>query len=232
MLEAPERVRRPIPLGSEGLPMPRNPRFDLKLDSPGLLERQWLEPGERLIDWIPQWKLPVLEGVPRPWWTADQVLWRIAKTLGWIVGSVFILIVLAFLADGLSGASVDGGSGQKVKGPNVVLHGKGRDSVMGRMVTPALRYRGLWVFTNRRIAFIAVEGRTYGKFLSGSGDPSEFAEPVPISTVIEVRDTHYEYDGEVDRLRRTRLLRRYQPAGVYRRIAFSDGSGVDLRRYR
>jgi hypothetical protein len=201
-----------------------------------MLERQWLEPGERTIDWIPQWKLPVFDGVPRPSWTADQVLRRVAKvlwlTLAWIAGSVVLLIVLAFLADGLSGASVNGPGGKKVKGPDVVLRGQGRESVMGRLVTPAMRCRGLWVFTNRRIAFIAVEGRTYGKILSGNGDPSEFTGPVPIRTVIEVREPDYEFEGDVDRLRRTRILRRFKPAGVYRRISFADGSGVDLRRYR
>lgn len=217
--------------------MPRNPRFDLKLDSPGLLERQWLEPGEKTIDWIPQWKLPVFEGFPRPPWTAEQVWRRIGKVAGltllWIVGSVVLLAVLAILADGMSGASLDGGSGnKKSKGPNVVLRGQGRESVMARMVTPALRCRGLRVLTNRRIAFIAVEGRTYGKFLSGSGKPSEFTEPVPIRTLFEARGAQYRYDSEVDRLRRTRILRRFKPAGVYRRISFSDGSGIDLRRYR
>jgi hypothetical protein len=216
--------------------MPRNPRFDLQLDSPGLLERQWLEPGERTIDWIPQWKLPEFEGVPRPPWTAEQVLRRVAKvvalTLAWIVGSVVLLAVLAILSDGLSGGSADGSGRPKLKGPDVVLRGKGRGSVMGRLVTPELRCRGLWVFTDRRIAFVAVEGRTYGRFLSGSGSPSTFTEPVPIRTLFEVRDTQYEYEGEVDRLRRTRILRRFKPAGVYRRIAFADGSGIDLRRYR
>ncbi|MEU5155345.1 hypothetical protein [Glycomyces sp. NPDC021274] len=215
--------------------MPRNPRFDLQLDSPGLLERQWLEPGEKTVDWIPQWKLPEFEGVPRPPWTIEQVLRRVAKvlwlTLVWVVGSVVLLIVLAILADGLSGADA-GGSGKKVKGPNVVLRGKGRDSVMGRLITPELRCRGLWVFTNRRIAFVAVDGRTHGKLLSGSGDPSTFTEPVPIRTLFEVRDPQYRYEGEVDRLRRTRILRRFKPAGVYRRITFADGSGIDLRRYR
>lgn len=216
--------------------MPRNPRFDLKLDSPGMLERQWLEPGERTIDWVPMWKAPVCEGVPKPPWTADQVLRRIAKamwlTLAWIVGSVVLLIVLAFLADGLSSASVGGPEGRKVKGPDVVLRGQGRESVTGRLVTPALRSRGLWVFTNRRIAFVAVEGRTHGRFLSGNGDPGEFPEPVPIRTVIEVREPNYRFEGDVDRVRRTRILRRSKPAGVYRRISFPDGSGIDLRRYR
>jgi hypothetical protein len=216
--------------------MPRTPRFDLTLDSPGMLERQWLEPGERTIDWIPQWKLPAFDGVPKPPWTIDQVLRRVAKviwlTLAWIVGSVVLLIVLAYLADGLSVASASGPEGKKVKGPDVVLRGQGRQSVMGRLVTPALRCRGLWVFTNRRIAFIAVGGRTYGRILSGKGDPSEFTVPVPISTVIEVREPDYEFEGDVDRQRRIRILRRLKPAGVYRRISFADGSGVDLRRYR
>jgi hypothetical protein len=216
--------------------MPRNPRFDLKLDSPGMLERQWLEPGERTVDWIPMWKLPAFEGMPKPPWTADQVMRRIAKvmwlTLAWIVGSVVLLIVLAFLADGLSGASGGGSGRRKVKGPDVVLRGQGRESVMGRLVTPALRGRGLWVFTNRRIAFVAVEGRTHGRFLSGNGEPGVFAEPVPIRTVIEVREPDYRFEGDVDRVRKTRILRRSKPAGVYRRISFPDGSGIDLRRYR
>jgi len=201
-----------------------------------MLERQWLEPGERTVDWIPMWKLPAFEGMPKPPWTSGQVMRRIAKvmwlTLAWIVGSVVLLIVLAFLADGLSGASGGGSGRRKVKGPDVVLRGQGRESVMGRLVTPALRCRGLWVFTNRRIAFVAVEGRTHGRFLSGNGDPSEFAEPVPIRTVIEVREPDYRFEGDVDRVRKTRILRRSKPAGVYRRITFSDGSGIDLRRYR
>lgn len=216
--------------------MPRTPRFDLMLDSKGMLERQWLEPEERLIDWIPQWKLPVFDGIPKPNWTPEQVVRRTAKvawlSLAWIVGSVVMLIVLSFIAEGLSGADGGSGSGKKLKGPNVVLRGQGRESEMGRMVTPGLRERGLWVFTNRRLAFVMVEGRTYGKFLSGSGKTSEFDQPVPVRTVLEVRDKHYEFEGDVDRLRRTRILRRFKPAGVYRRITFADGSGVDLRRYR
>jgi hypothetical protein len=215
--------------------MPRTPRFDLKLDSERMLERQWLEAGERLIDWVPQWTLPVLEGVPRPPWTFEQVVRRLAKvlwlTLAWIAGSVVLLIVLAAIGDGFSAGGGDSSS-RKLKGPNVVLRGQGRDSVMGRLVTPALRGRGLWVFTDRRFAFVVVDGRTHGKFLSGSGNPSEFAEPVPIRTLIEVRDTKYVFEGDVDRLRRTRILRRFKPAGVYRRISFVDGSGADLRRYR
>lgn len=160
------------PPGSEGLPMPRTPKFDLKLDSPGMLERQWLESGERVIDWIPQWKLSSFDGIPRPPWTFEQAARRIAKvlwlTLAWILGSVAILIVLVIISNGLSGASRDGGSsGRKQKGPNVVLRGKGRQSIMGRMVTPALRCRGLWVFTNRRIAFAdgsSVDLRRYRKW--------------------------------------------------------------------
>lgn len=214
--------------------MPRNPRFDLKLDSRGMLERQWLEPDERLIDWIPMWKLPVFDGIPKPPWTFEQIAWRVARVLwltaAWIVGSVVMVILFAPLLEGFSGGG--GSSSEKVKGPNVVLRGEGRESVLGRMVTPALRARGLWVFTDRRIAFIAVEGRTYGRLLSGSGEANEFGEPVPIRTVIEVCEPHYQYEGEVDRLRRTRILRRFKPAGVYRRIGFADGSSVDLRRYR
>lgn len=214
--------------------MPRTPRFDLQLDSQAMLERQWLEPGETLIDWIPLWKFPTLEGIPKPPWSFEQIVLRIAKilwlTLAWILGSVVLLLILAAIGDGFNAGGGDASS--KIKGPNVVLRGQGRESVMGRMVTPELRSRGLWVFTNRRLAFVKVESRTYGKFLSGSGKPSEFPEPVPIRTVLEVRDTNYTYEGEVDRFRRTRFLRRFKPAGVYRRINFADGSGVDLRRYR
>ncbi|THV30100.1 hypothetical protein [Glycomyces paridis] len=215
--------------------MSRTPRFDLKLDGPVMLERQWLEPGERLIEWAPVWRLPELDGIAKPPWTSEQVARRVWKvvwlTLAWVLGSVVLLIVLAIIGDGLSGASADGPSGKR-KGPNVVLRGGGGDSIMGRLVTPALRCRGVWAFTNRRIAFVEVTGRTYGRFLSGSGEPSDFEGPWPVRTLVEVREGGYEYEGAVDRMRCTRILRRFKPAGVYRRITFADGSGVDLRKRR
>jgi len=47
--------------------------------------------------------------------------------------------------------------------------------------------------------------------------------------VLEIPREQYAYD-EDHRFRKTRMLRRTKPAGLYRRITLADGSGVDLRR--
>ncbi|SDL32006.1 hypothetical protein SAMN05216298_3395 [Glycomyces sambucus] len=210
-----------------------DPAVDLTRDAARVLGAGWLEPDERLIEAAAVWRLPALDGIPKPPWPADQLGARILKTTGlvllWIVGSVVVLIVLIVLADGLGGGGGESGS-PKTKGPAVVLHGKGRDSLAGRLVTPGLRRRGWWVFTNRRVAFVAPRGRVSGRFWSGSGPEQEFPGPVPVDTVAEVRDSAYTYEGDVDRVRRTRILRRSKPAGLYKRVRFADGSGIDFRR--
>ncbi|MFB9658534.1 hypothetical protein ACFQS3_20055 [Glycomyces mayteni] len=211
----------------------RPPKVDLKVDAKWVLNANWVRPDERLLEWAPVWKLPVMEGLPRPRMPLGQALQRIGKTIGlvllWTVGSVVMLIVLAFVADGLSGASVGGGGKTKrVKGPGVVLHGDGRASMMGRLVTPALRRKGWWVLSDQRVAFVAVK-RCYTKFLSGTGTEKKIDGPVPLETVLEIPRERYAYD-EDHRYRKTAILRRTKPAGLYRRISLADGSGVDLRR--
>jgi hypothetical protein len=209
----------------------KDPAVDLTRDAQRLLGAGWLEPGERLIEATPVWRLPALEGIPKPPWPSlgKRVAKVVGLTLLWIVGSVVVLIVLLLLADGLGGGGGESGS-TRTKGPAIVLHGKGRDSLAGRLVTPAIRRRGWWVFTNRRVAFVAPRGRVSAKFWSGSGPENEFTGPVPLDTAAEVRDTAYTYEGDVDRVRRTRILGRRKPAGLYKRIRFADGSGIDFRR--
>ncbi|GAA1660764.1 hypothetical protein GCM10009830_02320 [Glycomyces endophyticus] len=213
--------------------MAKDPAVDLTRDAQRVLGAGWLEPDERLIEAAPVWGLPALDGVPKPPWPADQLGRRAVKVVGltllWIAGSVVVLIVLLVLADGMGGGGGESGS-TRTKGPAVVLHGRGRESLAGRLATPALRRRGWWVFTNRRVAFVAPRGKVAAKFWSGSGPENEFAGPVPVDTVAEVRDTAYTYEGDVDRVRRTRFLRRRKPAGLYKRVRFADGSGVDFRR--
>ncbi|RRR99452.1 hypothetical protein [Glycomyces terrestris] len=212
--------------------MANRPRLDLTRDAPRVLQH-WLRPDERLIEAAPVWGLPALDGIPKPPLTGDQLGRRTLKVVGltllWIVGSVVVLIVLVLLADGLGGGGGESG-GTRTKGPAVVLHGKGSGSVAGRLVTPALRRRGWWVFTNRRVAFVAPTGPSHAKFWSGSGPETELDGPVPVATVVEVGDTAYTYEGDVDRVRHTRILRRRKPAGLYKRVRFADGSGIDFRR--
>lgn len=209
--------------------MASGPVLDLARDAERVLAAGWLEPGERILEWTPSWKLPAAEGIPKPPWPSLPK--RIAEVAGlvllWIAGSVVVLVLFLLLADGLSGG--EDGSGKRARGPAVVLHGKGSGSAMGRLAVPGLRRRGWWVFTNRRIAFVAPDARSHAKFWSGSGPETELDGPVPLDTVLQVREGGYTCD-EAHRTRTTRILRRTKPAGLYRRILFGDGSGIDLRR--
>lgn len=210
----------------------RPSKLDLKRDAQRVLQEHWLRPGERLLEAVPVWKLPALDGIPNPGWTAGQLAKQVVKVVGlallWIVFSVLIAIVFVALADGITGSGGDSGKPKRIKGPGVVLRGEGEGSAMGRLVTPALRRRGWWVLTDRRVAFVAVQ-RSYGKFWSGSGPETKIDGPVPLETVLEIPRQQYAYD-EDHRYRKTRILRRTKPAGLYRRITLADGSGVDLRR--
>ncbi|MEU6246664.1 hypothetical protein [Glycomyces sp. NPDC047010] len=211
--------------------MTRPPKLDLKRDAKRVLQENWLHPGERLLEPVPVWKLPALDGVPAPPWSAAQLAKQVAKTVGlvllWVVFSVVVAIVFVALAEGITGGGSSGKT-KRIKGPGVVLRGSGAGSMMARLVTPALRRKGWWVLTDRRLAFVAV-GRSYTKFWSGSGPETKIDGPVPLETVLEIPRDRYTYD-EDHRFRKTRILRRTKPAGLYRRISLADGSGVDLRR--
>lgn len=209
----------------------RPPKLDLKRDAKRVLEANWLRPDERLIEATPVWGLPALDGIPKPPWRAGQfakaALRITGSTLMWIAGSVIVLVALAAVADGLGGGG--GGNGKRLKGPAMILHGDGRDSLAGRLVTPDLRRRGWWVFTNRRVAFVAPR-RSHAKIWSGAGPETKISGPVPLETVVEVPDDRYTYEGDLHRMRRTRILRRVKPAGLYKRVRLADGSGIDFRR--
>lgn len=206
------------------------PVFDLKRDSIAFLRGQWLEEGEAIVAWTPVWRLPRLNGIPAPGVPLGHAL-RVTARIAAKAPLYAIIGLFVLWALGESGGG-GGGGGSKVKGPAVVLRGQGRDSMAGRLVTPALRARGLWILTDRRLAFVAIRGWVYSKTFSN--DPSTEDEerelpPVPHDTVFYARSGAHRYEGTLSRTRRTRFLKREKPAGRYHVVTFPDGSTVELR---
>lgn len=205
--------------------------FDLKRDSIALLRGQWLEEGESVVAWTPVWRLPRLDGIPAPAVPVGHAL-RVTARIAAKLPLYAIIGIFALWALGESGGGTASVGGGGAKGPAVVVRGQGRDSMAGRLVTPALRARGIWVLTDRRLAFVAIRGWVYSKAFSN--DPSTEEEkrrlpPVPHDTVFYARSGAYRYEGKIKRTRRTRLTRREKPAGRYHVVAFPDGSTVELR---
>ncbi|WP_026928593.1 hypothetical protein [Glycomyces tenuis] len=213
--------------------MGRTPTFDLKRDARRALERGWLREGERLVEQVPVWRLPQLRGIPKP----PLTFGRIARSTGRFIVRLplyAVIGVLALAVLGEAGGDValrDSTSGPKR--PAVVISGNGRESIAGRLVTAALRNRGIWVLTDRRLAFLTVRGRTYSKFFSSDPTPQDSPEDSNVQalleTVIEIPGGAYRYAGKVDGMRTTRITRRAKPTGVYHRVAFEDGSTIELR---
>jgi len=208
------------------------PVFDLKRDSIALLRGQWLEEGESVVAWTPVWRLPRLDGIPAPGIPVEHALRVTARVLAkaplYAILGVFVLWALGEAGGGNASA----GGGSAAKGPAVVIRGQGRDSLTGRLVTPALRARGLWVLTDRRLAFVAIRGWVYSKTFSNdpeTGDEERRLPPVAHDTVFYARSRAYRYEGLLKRTRRTRLTRREKPAGRYHIVTFTDGSTVELR---
>lgn len=211
--------------------MTRPGTFDLLRDSRTLLEREWLRPQERLRKHAPTWRLVRFEGIPRPRPTAAQAAMAVGRFIVRIPLYLFLawIIVLAMESGG--------GDLEKPRRrtPMVIVWGQGRDSRAGSLATPALRRRGIWALTDRRLAFLAVRARTSSKLFSteplrGNDAHAEY-RPVPIETVAEFPADEWRYEGTVERTRTT-LRGRVKPVGRYHRIVFADGSGVDLFRYR
>lgn len=204
--------------------MGRTPAFDLKRDGKAMLREQWLVPGERLRGYVPVWKIVELDGIPKPAPTVDQVA---RKTL-FVISRIPIYLLIAWL---LALAGDAGGAGSSRRRPPVVIWGDGARSLAGRMVTSALRSRGIWVLTERRMAFLRIRGRTYSKLFSSDpegGDKAEPLPPVPVEAVVEIPSTEWRYEGVVERTRRRRLTGRTRIVGRYHRIVFPDGSGLDV----
>lgn len=214
--------------------------FDLKRDSYALLRFQWLEADEKLIAWTPVWKMPRLSGIPRPPMPLSYVLARIGGFL-WRAPLFLILAALALYALGEAGGGGDlggGGGGSKKyrKGPPVLIRGEGANSEAGRLVTHALRSRGIWVLTDRRLAFVTVRGRTCSRLTSAEATPEDRRRrpesPVPVDDRVEVRADRFQRVLAREVRLRTRLLRRTVTVGVYDSAVFPDGSGVAFRRTR
>lgn len=203
--------------------------FDLKRDTVAMLRGQWLEEGESIVAWTPVWRLPALDGIPAPAVPLGHAL-RVTARIVAKTPLYAIIGVFALWALGESGGDIGSGGS---KGPAVVIRGSGRDSMAGRLVTSALRARGVWVLTDRRLAFVAIGGWVYSKAFSSNPSPSETERslpPVPHETVFYARSGAYQYDGVRRRTRQTRLTRREKPAGHYHVVSFTDGSTVELRR--
>lgn len=211
--------------------MARQAVFDLRGDSRRMMEHQWLQEGEWLREYVPTWRLVRFEGLPRPYPTAGQA-WA---AIGRFVVRIPLYLVLVFFIVMLMSEGGGEPSGSGRKGPPVVVWGEGLQCRAGSLAVPALRRRGVWALTDRRVAFLGIRGRTYSKLFSSNPEPDAEAEeyrPVRVETVAEFPVGEWSYEGTVERTRRTRVLKRVKPAGPYHRIVFADGSGIDIRKRR
>ncbi|WP_100446268.1 hypothetical protein [Glycomyces xiaoerkulensis] len=196
-----------------------SPAFDLRRDGERMLHRQWLRPGEHLVAQVPLWGLPHLDGVPRPPRTRSQ-RWSLLRRilLGW--PKYLVLGVLAaVMADGFTPG------GGTAKGPPVMIKG-GPGTEAASLVSPALRDRGIWVLTDRRLAFVTVRGRTYSRVFSTDpepGEPDRPHRPVPIETPASAPADRFRHEGKRAETKGGKA------AGVYDRVVFGDGSTVALR---
>lgn len=197
----------------------RGSTVDLRRDGEAILRGQWLQPGERLIAHVPVWRLPYLEGIPKPRRTGEQIRAALVRgLLGW-PKYLLIGVFMIFMAEGIT-------PGGERKGPPVMIKGPGPGSDAGRIVGPALRGRGLWALSDRRLAFVVIRGRTYAQLFSSDpqrGSTDEPHRPVPIETVFAVTADRFRREGKVESVKGTK------PVGTYERIVLADGSSVELR---
>jgi len=202
--------------------------FDLGRDSKTLLSEQWLEEGEWLRACVPTWSLARFEGVPKPHPTAGQAWAAVGRFLLRIPVYLFVAwIALLFME---SGADLEA---PKRGRPAAFVWGGGRDSQAGSFATPALRRRGIWVLTDRRVAFLGVRARTTSRLFSEEpvrGKAHKDYRPVPIETIAEFPAAEWRYEGTVERTRTTRFRKRVKTVGKYHRVVFADGSGIDVFR--
>ncbi|HEX2143380.1 MAG TPA: hypothetical protein VHG10_02615 [Glycomyces sp.] len=202
--------------------------FDLRRDGKTLLEREWLQEGEWLRECAPSWRLPVFDGIPKPHPTAGQAWAAVGRFIVRIPLYLFVFWIVLLAAE--SGGDVGTSSSRR---PATVVWGDGLATKAGGLATPALRRRGIWALTDRRVAFLGVRARTRSRLFSTAptpGGPHEDYRPVPIETVAEFPAGEWRYEGTVERTRTTRFLKRAKPIGSYDRIVFTDGSGIDIRR--
>jgi hypothetical protein len=203
--------------------------FSLRTDVEPLLRERWLHPGERLVDFRPLEETgtaPGLEGFS-PQRTAGQ---RFLRVLGYIgLGLLFVLIIpiLFYALDGAGGAE-DEAKDYRRRRP-LYAWGDGAASAAAQAVLPTLKRTGVWVLTDRRLAFVALHGKTTATAPHETGEGDRRPGPVEAETLVELDADRYAYQGSVERTRTSAVLRREKPVGAYHRIAFPDGSGLDMR---
>jgi hypothetical protein len=200
------------------------PVFDLRRDGKTLLEREWLQEDEWLRECVPSWRLAAFDGVPKPHPTAGQAWAAVGRFIVRIPLYLFVFWIVLLIGD--AGPS-------SPRRPAAVVWGDGLATRAGSLAAPALRRPGIWVLTDRRVAFLGVHARTRSRLLSAApapGEPHEDYRPVPIETVAEFPAEEWHYEGTVERTLTTRILKRANPIGSYDRIVFTDGSGIDILR--
>ncbi|GAB3656342.1 hypothetical protein GCM10028833_31880 [Glycomyces tarimensis] len=196
-----------------------------------MLEREFLEHGERLYEWVPVWhRLPVLEGIPKPRRTVSEAAAALPRAIGRLlmrtVGIVVVIIVV-FMAE-----SGDVGSGVG-RSPSIVARGQGERSQVARAIAPALRRKGVWVLTDRRLAFVEVRGRVWGEWISSEPGKNASAERYPsveAAVLVEIPAEQFVFEPRIERTRKRRITGRRKHVGYYRRVVFPDGSRIDFRK--
>lgn len=203
--------------------------FSLRSDVDELLAQRWLRVGERVVNLRPvdgNGTAPGLDGIPVPRTTGQWV----RRVLFWIGVALLVVLLIPILVYALEGLGSPGDPNEDTRRRRpLYARGDGRESVASRAVVPTLGRTGIWVLTDQRFAFVAVNGATtmLSKHRTGEGDRS--AGPVEVETPAEVDAGQFVNEGRVERVHTTWLRRREQPLGAYYRVRFEDGSGIDLR---
>jgi hypothetical protein len=204
--------------------------FSLRSDLNDLLTERWLDPGERLLTFRPideGGTAPGLEGIPVPR-TAGQRVRRVLFFTGLaLLFALLIPIAVYVWLESLGGESDDGEDTRRRR--PLYAWGDGRESAASRAVVPTLGRTGVWILTDQRLAFLALNGSTTASSKHATGESHLEAGPIEVEPLVEVAANQYSYESRVERTHTTWLLRRRKPIGAYYRVAFPDGSGIDLR---
>lgn len=203
--------------------------FSLRTDIEPLLRERWLRPGERLFNIRPvedTGTAPGLEGFS-PQRTGGQRFLRVLGYIGLALLFVLLVPILVYALEGLGGAEDDAKDSRKRR-PVYAWGGAG--SAAARAVLPTLKRTGVWVLTDQRLAFVAVRGKTTALAPHETGESDRLPDSVEIETPVELAADRYTYQGTVGRTRTSAVLRREKPVGTYHRVAFADGSGIDVRQ--
>ncbi|MFC4335062.1 hypothetical protein [Salininema proteolyticum] len=181
--------------------------LDLRTHGRELVERQWLLPGERIIVAAPSWRLPRLHGISKPRTDFSD---HVRETSANVRRFVRIVVEEAFFAKSTGNAM------RIFIKPDVVITGHD-DAEAAEAVINYLRLSGLWVLTDRRLAYLVPDGQVKSRRRSGLPDNADLPAPedVALSTAAEFDADRYRYAG-------------LQSAGQYHLVEFPDGSTIEL----